>query len=214
MVLRSTAPTRTALMGLAVAGALAGSAGSASAQYYLDDDAPYLEQRFGYGYGYRYVAPRPPAPIPQRAISRIAARDLGRDVGAHRHLVLGLLGTVGPHRGLERLPVDGDIGTTTTVVSVVGGGCVVDVAVDGDRREPAARDGRLGGEGAETVTCLTSIDHRAAFRLREYTVTVSVTVTVTATVTVTVTRRTASRTVRWCASGVLFCTALHCFALF
>lgn len=77
MVLRSTAPTRTALMGLAVAGALAGSADSASAQYYLDDEAPYLEQRFGYGYGYRYVAPRPPAPIPQRAISRIAARDLG-----------------------------------------------------------------------------------------------------------------------------------------
>lgn len=77
MVLRSTAPKRTALLGLAVAGALAGTAGTASAQYYLDDDAPYLEQRFGYGYGYRYLAPRPPAPIPQRAISRIAARDFG-----------------------------------------------------------------------------------------------------------------------------------------
>lgn len=75
MVLRSTAPTRTALMGLAVAGTLAGTTGTVSAQYYLDDEAPYIEQRFGYGY--RYAAPRPPAPIPQRAISRIAARDFG-----------------------------------------------------------------------------------------------------------------------------------------
>lgn len=78
MAFRSTAPKRgavmsTALMGLAVAGALAGSAGAASAQIYLyDDDAPYLEQRFGYRY-----APRPPAPIPPRALSRIAARDFG-----------------------------------------------------------------------------------------------------------------------------------------
>lgn len=77
MAIRSTAARRSTLMGVAVAGALAGATGTASAQYYLYDDAPYLEQRFGYGYGYRYVAPRPPAPIPQRAISRIAARDFG-----------------------------------------------------------------------------------------------------------------------------------------
>lgn len=77
MAIRSTAARRSTLMGVAVAGALAGATGTASAQYYPYDDAPYLEQRFGYDYGYRYVAPRPPAPIPQRAIARIAARDLG-----------------------------------------------------------------------------------------------------------------------------------------
>jgi hypothetical protein len=76
MAFRSTASKRTVLMGMAVAGALAGSAGAASAQYYVyEDDAPYLEQRFGYGY--RYVAPRPPVPIAPRALSRIAARDFG-----------------------------------------------------------------------------------------------------------------------------------------
>ncbi len=76
MAFRSTAPKRTALMGLAVAGALAGTAGAASAQMYLyEEDAPYLEQRFGYSY--RYAAPRPPAQIPSRAIGRIAARDFG-----------------------------------------------------------------------------------------------------------------------------------------
>ncbi len=75
MAIRSTATRRSTLMGVAVAGALAGATGSASAQYYLYDDAPYLEQRFGYGY--RYLAPRPPAPIPQRALGRIAARDYG-----------------------------------------------------------------------------------------------------------------------------------------
>ncbi|PTM41209.1 hypothetical protein [Bosea sp. 124] len=76
MVIRSTAPGRTVLMGLAVAGALTGTAGAASAQYYLyEEDAPYLEQR----YGYRYAAPRPPAQIPARAIGRIAARDFGLD---------------------------------------------------------------------------------------------------------------------------------------
>ncbi len=81
MAFRSTAPKRTALkrtvlMGLAVAGALAGTAGAASAQIYLyEEDAPYLEQRFGYGY--RYAAPRPPAQIPLRALGRIAARDFG-----------------------------------------------------------------------------------------------------------------------------------------
>jgi hypothetical protein len=76
MAFRSTAPKRTVLMGMAVAGALAGTAGAASAQSYLyEEDAPYLEQRFGYGY--RYAAPRPPARIPPRALSRIAARDFG-----------------------------------------------------------------------------------------------------------------------------------------
>ena len=52
MAIRSTAARRSTLMGVAVAGALAGATGSASAQYYLYDDAPYLEQRFGYGYRY------------------------------------------------------------------------------------------------------------------------------------------------------------------
>jgi hypothetical protein len=75
MAIRSTAARRSTLMGVAVAGALAGATGSASAQYYIYDDAPYLEQRFGYGY--RYLAPRPPAPIPQRALGRIVARDYG-----------------------------------------------------------------------------------------------------------------------------------------
>lgn len=76
MAFRSTAPKRTVLIGMAVAGALAGTVGLASAQSYLyEEDAPYLEQRFGYGY--RYAAPRPPAQIPPRALSRIAARDFG-----------------------------------------------------------------------------------------------------------------------------------------
>jgi hypothetical protein len=76
MPFRSPAPKRTVLMGLAVAGALAGTVGAASAQPYLyEEDAPYLEQRFGYGY--RYAAPRPPARIPPRALDRIAARDFG-----------------------------------------------------------------------------------------------------------------------------------------
>lgn len=74
MAFRSPAPKRATLMGLAVAGALTGTAGSAAAQYYLyEDDAPYIAQRFGY----RYAVPRPPAPIPPRAAGRIAARDFG-----------------------------------------------------------------------------------------------------------------------------------------
>ncbi|HEY5796134.1 MAG TPA: hypothetical protein VIU82_14080, partial [Bosea sp. (in: a-proteobacteria)] len=76
MAFRSPAPKRAVLMGLAVAGALAGTVGAASAQPYLyEEDAPYLEQRFGYGY--RYAAPRPPAQIPARAAIRLAARDFG-----------------------------------------------------------------------------------------------------------------------------------------
>ncbi|PZN97530.1 MAG: hypothetical protein DCF30_16110, partial [Hyphomicrobiales bacterium] len=76
MAFRSSAPKRTVLMGMAVAGALTGTAGAASAQYYVyEEDAPYLEQR--YGYGYRYAAPRPPAPIAPSALSRIAAREFG-----------------------------------------------------------------------------------------------------------------------------------------
>lgn len=72
MRFRSTAPRRKVLTGLAVAGALAGSAGAASAQYYgyVDEDA------YPRGYYERY-APRPPAQIPPRAVGRLAARSYG-----------------------------------------------------------------------------------------------------------------------------------------
>src|SRR5690349_1345453 len=86
MANRSTAPGRIALMGLVVAGALAGTAGAAGAQYYYYDDGydPYPS----YGYGYRYddgYAPRPPVAVPRAApapvspqtVHRIAARDYG-----------------------------------------------------------------------------------------------------------------------------------------
>ncbi len=84
---RSTAPGRIALMGLVVAGAMAGMAGAASAQYYYDDDgyAPY--PAYGYGYGYRYdygYAPRPPMAVPRApaavspySVNGIAARRYG-----------------------------------------------------------------------------------------------------------------------------------------
>ncbi|HEV7256589.1 MAG TPA: hypothetical protein VGN82_02305 [Bosea sp. (in: a-proteobacteria)] len=76
MAFRSPAPTRSVLMGLAAAAALAGTAGAASAQPYLyEEDVPYIEQRFGHSY--RYAAPRPPAQIPYRALGLIAARDVG-----------------------------------------------------------------------------------------------------------------------------------------
>lgn len=77
MAFRSPARKRTLLMGLAVAGALAGTAGTASAQYYFYEGPPrYLEPRYGYGYRDRYLEPRPPA-LPPRSIRRIAARDYG-----------------------------------------------------------------------------------------------------------------------------------------
>ncbi|RDJ21744.1 hypothetical protein DWF00_25685 [Bosea caraganae] len=65
------------LMGLAVAGALAGSAGGAAAQYYEDYDYEYVP-RYGYSYGYgqRY-APPAPVPLSQREIARIALREYG-----------------------------------------------------------------------------------------------------------------------------------------
>lgn len=83
MAIRSTTPRRQALMGLAVAGALAGTAGPAAAQYYgYDDDV--IVYRYGYrddGYrdfGFRYrPAPRAPVALPARSVSRIALRDFG-----------------------------------------------------------------------------------------------------------------------------------------
>ncbi|CAH1670066.1 conserved exported hypothetical protein [Hyphomicrobiales bacterium] len=86
MANRSTAPGRIALMGLVVAGALAGTAGTAGAQYYYYDDGydPYPAYGYGYRYDYGY-APRPPAAVPRAApapvspatVSRIAARHYG-----------------------------------------------------------------------------------------------------------------------------------------
>lgn len=71
----STARSRAALIGLAVAGALAGSAGGAAAQYYYDYGYEYVPRRaYGYGYGYRY-APPPPAPLSSRSIAEIAIRE-------------------------------------------------------------------------------------------------------------------------------------------
>lgn len=81
MAKRSTASRRIGLMGLAVAGALAGSAGGAAAQYYYYDEydpvpvVPY-PPAYGYGYGYRY-APRIAEPVTQRDIRRIAAETYG-----------------------------------------------------------------------------------------------------------------------------------------
>ncbi|MGO4407013.1 hypothetical protein AB4Z10_22465 [Bosea sp. RAF48] len=85
MANRSTAPGRIALMGLVVASALAGTAGTAGAQYYYYDDgyAPYPAYGYGYRYDYRYaprppaLVPRTPAPVSPYAVNRIAARDYG-----------------------------------------------------------------------------------------------------------------------------------------
>ena len=84
---RSTAPGRIALMGLVVAGAMAGMAGAASAQYYYYDDGYDPYPAYGYGYGYRYdygYAPRPPAVVPRApaavspySVNGIAARRYG-----------------------------------------------------------------------------------------------------------------------------------------
>jgi hypothetical protein len=82
---RSTAPGRIALMGLVVAGAMAGMAGAASAQFYYDDDGyePYPVYGYGYRYDYGY-APRPPAVVPRApaavssySVNGIAARRYG-----------------------------------------------------------------------------------------------------------------------------------------
>lgn len=81
---RSTAPGRIALMGLVVAGAMAGMAGAASAQYYYYDGYdPYPAYGYGYRYDYGY-APRPPAVVPRApaaispySVSGIAARRYG-----------------------------------------------------------------------------------------------------------------------------------------
>jgi len=75
MALRSTAHSRLILTGLAVAGAIAGSAGAASAQYY----APYYDDSYE-SYAPRYYeryAPLPPAQIPPRSIGRVAVVDYG-----------------------------------------------------------------------------------------------------------------------------------------
>ncbi|MDX3808427.1 hypothetical protein ACXIUS_04305 [Bosea thiooxidans] len=78
MAKRSTASRRIGLMGLAVAGALAGSAGGAAAQYYYYDEGPVVPYPpvYGYGYGYRY-APRIAEPVTQYDIRRIAAETYG-----------------------------------------------------------------------------------------------------------------------------------------
>lgn len=82
---RSTAPGRIALMGLVVAGAMAGMAGAASAQYYYYDDGydPYPAYGYGYRYDYGY-APRPPVAVPRApaavsaySVNGIAARRYG-----------------------------------------------------------------------------------------------------------------------------------------
>ncbi len=80
MANRSTAFRRIALMSLAVAGALAGSAGGAASQYYYyDEPAPYpLPYGYGYGYSYGYRhAPRVAEPVTPYDIRRIAAEDYG-----------------------------------------------------------------------------------------------------------------------------------------
>ncbi len=82
MAFETSGAPRLALIGVAVAGALAGSAGGAAAQYYDDG--------YGYGYGYAYgyrepyrdryaygYAPLPPAPIPRRAVGRVAVSEYG-----------------------------------------------------------------------------------------------------------------------------------------
>jgi hypothetical protein len=71
MTIGSTAPARLLLAGLALAGAIAGTCGTAAAQYYY-----YEEDYYPRGYYERY-APLPPAPIPRRVPGRLAARDYG-----------------------------------------------------------------------------------------------------------------------------------------
>lgn len=74
----STAHSRAVLLGLIVAGALAGSAGGAAAQYYYDDDYGYeYVPRRAYGYRYGYREAPPPAPLSTRGVAEIAIRDYG-----------------------------------------------------------------------------------------------------------------------------------------
>lgn len=94
MAYRSTAAWRMGMIGLAAAGALAGSAGGAAAQYYYYEDAPsppaaiygYGPRYGGYDDGYRYEdddlyrpAPRrrAPAAVTPDAIGRIAFERYG-----------------------------------------------------------------------------------------------------------------------------------------
>jgi len=78
----ATAAGRIALMGLLVAGALAGATGSASAQYYSfydegDPFPPYREYRQR-DYGYRYAPPPPSVRVsPNDAGRHFAARNYG-----------------------------------------------------------------------------------------------------------------------------------------
>lgn len=89
MAFRSTVAWRIGLLGLAAAGALAGSAGSAAAQYYYYENRPYPPADiYGYGpryddgyddgYRERYAPPRrAPAAVTPREIGRIAAQRYG-----------------------------------------------------------------------------------------------------------------------------------------
>lgn len=82
---RSTAPRRIALMGLVVAGAMAGMAGAACAQYYYYDDGydPYPAYGYGYRYDYGYAphppiaVPRAPAAVSPYSVNGITARRYG-----------------------------------------------------------------------------------------------------------------------------------------
>lgn len=72
-------PARGALVGMAFAGALAGAAGGASAQYYRYDDGDAYGYRpvYGRGYGYGYREFYPEIPRPPRRIARVTAGDYG-----------------------------------------------------------------------------------------------------------------------------------------
>jgi hypothetical protein len=76
MALRSTAHSRLVLMGLAVAGVVAGSAGTASAQYYY---GRYYEDEYE-AYAPRYYeryAPPAPIQVQPRTVARLAVRNYG-----------------------------------------------------------------------------------------------------------------------------------------
>lgn len=81
MAFRSMAPARSVLLGLTIAGTMAGASGPAAAQYYLDDEPDGYDEPYGYapGYGYRqrYVPARPIPRVTERDINRVATRDFG-----------------------------------------------------------------------------------------------------------------------------------------